>query len=222
MFMLIVRRIISSLLSVAPLLLMAAGIRLVIMAVQAHDPAAYSIQYHYIGDALLVLSVGLVGLFGCYRLWRADTRGTWSVVPIAAAVFAVLFPVVQYGREGSPLQRSYRNTALQLGSVAQRLTEAAKENGQFACAPFSDDSPSMYVQHGQVLPYVVQCVADASGPVTGDPPGRPGTIVVATSLDRKQAWLTATVLPHDVGRRAAWLQRNGTRLVIVKKLDSTP
>lgn len=220
--MLILRRIISCLLGIAPLLLAAAGIRIISMAVQARDPATYSIHYQYIGDALFILCAGLIGLFGCYRLWQADARGTWSLVPLAAALFAVVFPMVQYGRQGSPLQRSYRSTALQLGSVAQRLTEAANENGQFACAPFSDDPPSMYVQQGQVLPYVVQCVADATGPATGDPPERPGTIVVATSADRKRAWFTATVLPDDVGRHAAWLQRAGERLIIAQQLNPKP
>ncbi|MEX5217151.1 MAG: hypothetical protein NW701_04930 [Nitrospira sp.] len=220
--MLVIRRVMSCLLGIAPLLLIAAGIRIVIMVVQARDPEAYSIHYHYMGDAVLVLSAGCIGLFGCYRLWRPDTRGTWSLVPLAAAFFAVLFPVVQYGREGSPLQRSYRSTALQLGAVAQRLSEAAKEAGQFACTSFSDhaDLPSMYVRQDQVLPYVVECVPNADGPATGTAPERPGTIVVATSPDQKQAWFAATVLPHDVGQQAAWLQRAGERLVIAQQLDS--
>jgi hypothetical protein len=222
--MLIVRRIASCLFGVAPLLLIAAGIRIVIITVQARDPAMYSIRYNYIGDALLLLCGGLIGLFGCYRVWRAGTRRIWALLPIAAAFFAVFFPLFQYGHEGSPLQRSFRSTALQLGSVAQQLTAAAKENGRFTCASFSDQPTpqSMFVQQGQALPYVVECVADATGPVTGPPPDRPGTIVVATSADQKQAWLTATVLPHDVGRHAAWLLRSGRPLVIAQQLNSGP
>jgi hypothetical protein len=34
--------------------------------------------------------------------------------------------------------------------------------------------------------------------------------------------LTATVLPHDVDRRATWLLRNGQPLVIAQELKSTP
>jgi hypothetical protein len=222
--MLIARWIASCLLGLTPLLLVAAGIRIFIMAAQARDPATYSIHYNYIGDALLLSSVGLIGLFGCYRVWRADTRRMWALVPIAAAFFAVLFPIFQYGHDGSPLQRSFRSTALQLGSVARQLTAAAKENGRFICASFSDPtSPqSMFVQQGRALPYVIECVADATGPATGTPPERPGTIVVATSSDQKQAWFTATVLPHDVGRRATWLLRSGQPLVIAQQLKAAP
>jgi hypothetical protein len=222
--MLIVRRIASCLLTLPPLLLIAAGIRIVIMVVQARDPATYSIHYNYSGDALLLSSVGLIGLFGCYRLWRAGTRRMWALVPIAAACVAILFPLFQYGQHGSPLQRSFRGTALQLGAVAHQMTEAAKEKGRFTCASFSDplNPESMFVQQGRTLPFVVECVADATGPFTGAPPERPGTIVVATSADHKQAWFTATVLPHDVGRRAAWLLRNGQPLVIAQQLRTTP
>jgi hypothetical protein len=222
--MLTIRRIISCLLGVLPLFLVAAGIRIVIMVVQARDPATYSIRYHYIDDALLLSSVGLIGLFGSYRLWRAGTSRMWALMPLAAAVFAVLFPVFQYGRHGSPLQQSFRSTALQLGSVVHQLTEAAQKNGQFACASFSDtfNPESMFMRQGQALPYVVECVANATGPVTGAAPERPGTIVVATSADQKQAWFAATVLPHDVARRAAWLQRDGQTLVIAQQLKSNP
>jgi predicted cobalt transporter CbtA len=80
----------------------------------------------------------------------------------------------------------------------------------------------MFVQQGEALPYVVHCVPNATGPITGAPPERPGTIVVATSPDQKQAWFTATVLPHDVGRRAAWLHRDGQPLVIAQQLKPNP
>ena len=222
--MLVLRRIISCLLGVAPLLLIAAGTRIVITTVQARDPAMYSVRYNYLSDALLVLSAGLIGLLGCLRLWRAGTSRMWAVLPLAAALFAVLFPVFQYGQQGSPLQRSYRSTALQLGSVASQLTEAAKENGRFSCTSLSDPltPQSMFMQQGRALPYVIECVADATGPVTSAAPERPGTIVVATSPDQKQAWFAATVLPDDVGRRAAWLQRAGKRLVIAQHLNPNP
>jgi hypothetical protein len=203
---------------------MAAGIRIVITTVQARDPAMYSIRYAYLGDALVVLSAGLIGLFGCLRLWRAGARRTWALLPLAAAFFAVFFPVFQYGQQGSPLQRSYRNTALQLGSVAHQLTEAAKQNGRFNCASVSEslNVPSMFMQQGQALPYVIEGVAHATGPVAVAAPERPGTIVVATSPDQTQAWFAATVLPDDVGRRAAWLQRAGERLVVAQQLNPSP
>jgi hypothetical protein len=222
--MLVVRRVISCLLGLLPVLLIAGGIRIFTMAVQARDPAMYSIRDNYIGDALLFSSIGLVGLFGCHRLWQAGTRRTWALVPIATVFFAVLFPLFQYGHHGTLLDRSYRSTTLHLGSVAHQLMEAAKENGRFVCASFSDpfNSKSMFFQQGQALPYVVQCVANATGPATGAPPERPGTIVVATSPDQKQAWFTATVLPIKISRRATWLERDGQPLVIAMELKPNP
>lgn len=219
---LIIRRITSCLLGFAPLLLIAAGIRVFIMAVQARDPATYSIRYHYIGDALLLSSVGLIGLFGCHRLWRAGSCRTWALVPIVAAFFAVLFPVFQYGHHGSPLERSYRSTALELGSVAHQLTQAAKENGRFTCVSFSDplNPQSMFLQQGQALPYVVQCVANATCPVTGAAPERPGTAWFDALNAPAAAKVTAAIFQLSV---ANWSGVKGVgRGVLERKIEFGP
>jgi hypothetical protein len=222
--MLIIRRLMACLLGLVPLLLIVAGVSTFITAVRAHDPATYSIRDDYISDAVTFSVIGLVGLFGCHRLWRAGTRRKWALLPIAAACFAVLFPAFKHGHHGSPLQRSYRSTAMQLGSVAGQLIEKAKENGRFNCASFSDpfNPRSMFMQQGQALPYVVECVANATGPITGPPPERPGTIVVATSPDEKKAWFTATVLPGYVDRHAVWMTHDGQQIIIAEELKPNP
>lgn len=224
MLMLILRRITACLLGLVPVLLPVIGIAKFITAVRAYDPAMYSIRDDYLSDAVTFTVLGLIGLFGCHRLWRAGSRKTWAFVPIAVLWYAFWFPFTQFSHHGGREQISYRSTAAQLAAVAHYLTEAAKENGRFNCASFSDPlyPRSMFMQHGQELPYVVQCVDNAIFPITGDPPERPGTIVVATSPDRKNAWFAATVLSGYVSRHARWLTRDGKPLIIAQQLKANP
>ena len=224
MLMLILRRITACLLGLIPVVLLVIGIATCITAVRAHDPAMYSIRDNYVGDAVTFTVLGLIGLFGCHRLWRAGSRKTWALVPIAVLLYAIWFPFFKFSHHGGREQISYHSTTVYLASVAGQLTEAAKESGHFACESYSDpfNSRSMFMQHGHELPYVVQCVANATGPITGDPPQRPGIIVVATSPDQKKAWFAATVLPGYVSRHARWLTRDGKPLIIAQQLNLTP
>lgn len=72
---------------------------------------------------------------------------------------------------------------------------------------------------GQSLPYVIHCVLNATGPARGRPPERPETLLFAVSADRKQAWFSATVLPHSTDRQATWLTRQGQPVVIATQLE---
>jgi hypothetical protein len=215
--MLLFRRIVSVVLSIVPLLFIVGGVMLILRAVQARNPSIYSVQgEQYFTDALMFSCVGLFGLFGCRRLWDANAGWRWILLPMAALIFAVVFPNVEQGHHGSPVQRASSSTERQLKSLAHASIQLAKEHGQFTCETSAKlFSSSLFVREGQALPYVIQCVPDATGPALSTPPERPGTLLFAVSSDRKQAWFTATVLAQNPQAHAIWLTRQGQPVVIV-------
>lgn len=91
--MLLTRRIISAVLSIVPLLLIGAGVVTMLRGIQARNPSIYSVQgEQYFTYALVFSSAGLIGLFGCRRLWDANTSWKWALAPIATFILAVVFP----------------------------------------------------------------------------------------------------------------------------------
>ncbi|HKC93199.1 MAG TPA: hypothetical protein VKB81_04175 [Nitrospira sp.] len=207
-------------LGIVPLVLILAGLRSVLSAVQAHDPSMYSVEGEmYAAHALMFSSGGFVGLFGCYRMCQADSGWKWALVPVAMIIFAVIVPTVELGHHGTPFQRAYLSTQKRLNIFASRSTQLAREQGQFTCDTSADLSPtSLFVREGQALPYVIQCVPDAIGPALGTPPQQPGTLLFAVSQDRKQAWFTATVLARAPGPHSTWLMEQGQLFVIAVHL----
>ncbi|MGC3974825.1 MAG: hypothetical protein QM771_10640 [Nitrospira sp.] len=214
--MLVVRRIIAVLLGSVPLVLVGAGIAGVVGEVRPGEPSWYSVRDETaLSDALVYAAVGCVGLFGCHRLWRPDAGWKWVLVPIAVLVAAVAIPNFTYWPHGSPLDRASFNMLKRLASFAGSSKQLAQEQGQFACDPSVElFGPSRFMQNGQPLPYVIQCVLNATGPELASPPDRPGTLLFAVSPDRKQAWFAATVLARRTDRHATWLTRQGQPLVI--------
>jgi hypothetical protein len=80
--MLLVRRIAAALLGLVPLVLIGVGVASVLREIEAHDPSMYSVQgQKHLTDAVIFACAGCIGLFGCHRLWRADTRWKWVLVP---------------------------------------------------------------------------------------------------------------------------------------------
>jgi hypothetical protein len=214
--MLLIRRIASAVLGIVPLVLIWAGLRSVLWAVQARDSSMYFVQGEsYLSDALMFSGVGIVGLFGCSRLWRAGASWRWALVSVAVFIYAVIVPSVKNGHHGTPVQRASFSAHMRLSAFAGASTQLAREQGKFTCDTSADLSPlSQFVQKGQALPYVIQCVPDATGPVLGTPPERPGTFFFAVTSDRKQAWFTVTVLARAPDSHAAWLMKQGQPYVI--------
>jgi hypothetical protein len=173
------RRTFSCVLAVIPTVLVAAGLFAIARTVQHRDPTMYSVKGDDdLSDPLAFLILGCIGLFGCGKLWHPDALKKWALVPIAAIIFAVAYPNFKYGHHGTAFNRSYRSTLFHLASFAATTSMKARERGQFVCASPPDDATnrSMFLREGQQLHYVVECMSDATGAVTGNPPERPGTI----------------------------------------------
>lgn len=216
--MLIVRRIIVSVVSLPSLLMLCLAMLTFVRAIRVYDPAIYSVQDDYIGDAVRLSVAGVIGLFACQRLWRIGSRWAWAIIPLGVAFYAILYPnwIAHYG---TSLHRAYRNATLQLHSIAVQSLENAKTTGRLTCDSIPDPQMgSLFSQGGQRLPYVVQCVPNVGAPMSSPPPGRPATIVVAISNDETTAWFSATVLPQQIGREAAWLKRDGQPLIITQRI----
>lgn len=219
--MLVVKRIIAILLGLVPLVLIGAGIAGVVGEVRPRDPSWYSIRDEtLISDAVMYAAVGCTGLFGCHRLWRADAGWKWTLMPIAVMVAAIAIPNFKYGHHGSPLDRAAFSTFQRLAVFAGSSTELAREQGRFICDPSAELlGKSLFFRDGQPLPYVIQCVLDATGPALANPPERPGTLVFTVSPDRKQAWFAATILERRTDRHATWLMQQGQPRVIAFSLQ---
>ena len=220
--MLLVRRIASALLGLVPLALIGVGVVSVLREVQAHDPSMYSVQGgKHLPDAFMFAGAGCIGLFGCYRLWRANGSWKWTLVPVAVIFFAVAFPNFERGPHGTPVERASFSALQRLSAFAGSATQLAREQGEFVCDRSATlSASSLFARQGQALSYVIHCVPDATGPTLGTPPERPGTLVFAVSPDRTQAWFTATVLTYSTGRHASWLTRQGQPFVIAAQLQS--
>lgn len=220
--MLIVRRIIVSVLSLPSLLMLCLGTLTFVRAIRVYDPSIYSVQDDYIGDAVHLSVVGVIGLFACQRLWRTGSRWAWAIIPICVAFYAILYPN-WIARYGTPLHKTHRSTTLQLHSIAVQSLENAKTTGRLTCDSIPDPQMgSLFSQGGQRLPYVVQCVPNVGAPMSSPPPGRPATIVVSISNDETTAWFSATVLPQQIGREAVWLKRDGQPLIVTQRMKLNP
>jgi hypothetical protein len=221
--MLIVRRIIVSILSLPSLLMLCLGTLTFVRAMRVYDANMYSVQDSYIGDAVHLSVAGVFGLFACQRLWRTGSRWAWTIIPIGVAFYVVLYPNWKAWHHGTPLERAYRSTTLQLHSIAVQSAENAKTTGRLTCELIPDPQMgSLFSQGGQSLPYVVQCVPDVAAPMSNVPPARPATIVVSISKDATTAWLSATVLSHQIARQAVWLKRDGQPLVVTQQMKLNP
>lgn len=220
--MLLVRRIAAALLGLVPLVLIGVGVASVLREIQAHDPLMYSVQgQKHLTDAVIFACAGCIGLFGCHRLWRANGRWKWVLVPAAVMIFAVVYPNIERWPHGTPVGRASFSALQRLSGFAGSATELAREQGEFVCDRSATPSASsLFARQGQALPYVIHCVSDATGPTLGTPPERPGTLVFAVSQDRTRAWFTATVLARSVDRYATWLTRQGQPFVIAAQLQS--
>lgn len=220
--MLLVRRIAAALLGLVPLVLIGVGVASVLREIQAHDPSMYSVQgQKHLADAVMFACAGCIGLFGCHRLWRADTSWKWTLVPVAVIVFAVVFPNIERWPHGTPVGRASFSALQRLSGFAGSATQLAREQGEFVCDRSATPSASsLFARQGQALPYVIHCVSGATGPTLGTLPERPGTLVFAVSQDRTRAWFTATVLARSVDRHATWLTRQGQPFVIAAQLQS--
>ena len=219
--MLIVRRVIVSILSVPSLLLLCAGTLTFVRAIRVYDPSIYSVQDDYIGHAIHLSVAGVIGLLACQRLWRTGSRWAWAIIPICVAFYAILYPnwTVHYG---APLHRAYRSTTLQLQAIAVQSSENAKTTGRLTCDSIPNPQMgSLFSQGGQRLPYVVRCVPNVDAPMSSSPPGRPATIVVSISNDETTAWFSATVLPHEFGRQAVWLKRDGQPFIVTQQMTGS-
>lgn len=220
--MLLVRRIFAVVLGLVPLLLVAVGVVIVLRKIQPTDPLLYAV--HQTGEftmAFTLVVVGCAGLIGCQRLWRADAGWKWTLVPIAGMLTGVAIPNLQYGHHGSPLNRAAFSTFQRLGTFAGSSVHLAREQGQFICDPSAELlGKSLFLRDGQPLPYVIQCIPNATGAALASPPERPGTLVFAVSPDRKQAWFAATILARETGRYATWLTQQGQPRVIALSLQA--
>jgi len=214
--MLLIKRIVAVLFGLVPLLLVAVGVVIVLRKIQPTDPLLYAV--HQTGEftmAFTFVVVGCAGLFGCHRLWRAEAGWKWTLVPIAVMFAGVAIPNFQYGHHGSPLNRAAFSTFQRLGTFAGSSVHLAREQGQFICDPSAELlGTSHFMRDGQLLPYVIQCIPNATGPTLASPPERPGTLVFAVSTDRKQAWFAATVLARENDRHATWLTTQGQPRII--------
>ncbi len=222
--MLVFRRVVAVVLGLIPLLLVAIGVVIALREIWPTDPLLYSV--HQDGELTVFVmfsAVGCVGSLGCYQLWRTEAGWRWILVPIVATILGiVVIPAFQYGHHGSPLDRASFNMLQRLSTFAAFSKQLAQEQGQFTCDPSVElFGPSRYIQNGQPLSYVIQCVPNASGPALASPPERPGTLIFAVSPDRKQAWFSATVLARRPDRHASWLTRQGEPVVVIAQLQST-
>ena len=120
----------------------------ILRAVQARNPLIYSVQGEkYFTYALVFFSVGLVGLFGCRRMWDANAGWKRGLPPMTTFIFAVVFPNVELGHHGTSVQRAALSTERELKSFAYASIQTAREHGQFTCdtsARFFP--PSMFVR----------------------------------------------------------------------------
>jgi hypothetical protein len=216
--MLIVRRFIVSLLSLPSLLILCAGTLTFVRAMRVYDPTVYSVQHDYISDAVHLSVAGVIGLFGCQRLWRIGSRWAWAIIPVCVAFYAIFYPN-WIARHGDPLSRAYRSTTLWLHSIAVQSSENAKTTGRLTCDSIPDPHmESLFSQGGQRLPYIIQCVPNVGAPMSSPPPGRPATIVVNISTDETTAWFSATVLSHEIGGQAIWLKRDGQPFIVTQQV----
>ncbi len=223
--MLVFKRVVAVVCGLIPLLLVAMGVVIALREIWPTDPLLYSV--HQDGEltvAFVFAAVGCVGSLGCYRLWRTEAGWKWVLAPIVAIILGILaIPAFQYGHHGSPLDRASFNMFRRLGTFAASSKQLAQEQGQFSCDPSVElFGPSRFMQNGQPLPYVIQCLPNATGPALDSPPERPGTLLFAVSPDWKQAWFTATVLARRTDRQATWLTRQGQPLVIGTEVQPKP
>jgi hypothetical protein len=175
------------------------------------------LEYPYLGTGIVFVFFGVVALF-CV-LFVARRRGYWRtlfLVPVVTGLWAmIIIPnVLPLDLEGSG-HLSHVVSALDFFSKLHNRYpgDEAELRQAFTSLP---RERSLYRKNGQEVPFRLVLIANAAGPFLGDPGKDPGVMFYAVSLDRQEAWLTATELSssHPVG--------NHVRFVDFFSMDGDP
>jgi len=202
------QRILATLLALPALLVLIGGIRNLMTAWQASYSGGYWIEHDYMGNGVMMLVSAMIGLGCCLQLGHRMASWAWSVIPAGIALFALVMPNMTHHPESQvPVWKASHRTTQGVRMLVGEVKGLAQASGTFVCPPPPEViHASVFAHQGKRLLYEVRCVSNASGPFLDEPaPERPGVLVMAVSLDGRQAWFTATSLDAEVSDRAVWL-----------------
>jgi len=192
------------------------GVYLFICWIRIHISNIYYGDCSYPVSALLWIGVGLV-IFGVtwYGAWRRSFYGLLFIVPLFLGLVST---------HVMPDTRPSTTTLVSDFRFASKLTQGLRDwyekrekfpadESEFWEAIASGTPPaqyragrgvySKYKQQGNLLPYVVIVVGNASGPRVADVSPRPGVIYYCVSSDLQEIWITMTGLESDLASRSS-------------------
>jgi hypothetical protein len=173
-------------------------------------PGYYSTAYPY-----WLVGVILLGICGCAVAATIHIARLRAYVFVIVPVFLCLLTAVKLpsflpprtGPDIEQLQSARRACDTWWSSHNQYPSEVNEVTEALSRA----HAESPYRLRGIAIPYDLVISANATGPRLNDVQSRPGVLYYAVSSDRKQYWLTMTVLPGPVSAKASLLKIPGRR-----------
>lgn len=207
--------------SVFPLVALVSGGMIFLTWIRIHAGNDYYVEHGYLGDAMLWMPIGLMGVLPVGRvLFRPQASLWWLALPALASLFAVVYPNFA---PPLPYYRAIHEVYHQLVHVRDEFQQIAQPGTPWRCTSGPLPTPSPYSQKGDRLFYHLICV-------TADQPmesllhsSAPGTIYVGITPGDQTIWLFATVLSQNLSDTVSWLRDpSGNPLLFVLSSSDTP
>lgn len=217
----ILRVTLTLLTSIFPLGVLASAAMIFLTWIRVHAGNDYYVEHFYLGEALLWMLVGLIGVLPAgWVLFRPRTSLWWLTLPVLASVFVIVYP-----RFAPPLpyHRAIQEVYNQLVHMHDEYQQIAKPGKPWPCSSGPMPTLSPYSQNGKRLFYHQVCVTAKQPMESLLHSSAPGTIYVGISPGEQTIWLFATVLSQNMSDTASWLQDpTGTPVMFVLSSPDTP
>ena len=198
---------------------------LLVCSVRSHVADLYYADYLYAPIGLIWLGIGLLSFrITWYGAWHRSFYGLLFLVPVFLTLVSTQIIPNEWpslGPYGTDL-RFVSNVTSSLGNWYEQRQHFPADDSEFWEAIAKGTPPaqyrggrtvySKYEQHGDLLPYVIVVVEDASGPRVADVSPRPGVLYYCVSRDLQEFWITMTGLESDLAstgslRQLTWWEK---------------
>jgi len=195
------------------------GVYLFICWVRIHISSVYYGDCSYPMSALLWVGVGLV-TFGItwYGAWRRSFYGLLFIVPLFLGLVSTHVMPDTTPRTTTLISDFHfaSNITDALHDWYEKRQKFPADESEFWEAVARGTPPTQYRagravyskcgQHGNLLPYVIVVVENASGPRVADVSPRPGVLYYCVSRNLQEFWITMTGLESDLASTASLRQ----------------
>ncbi len=179
---------------------------------------AYYFKFPYLTFACIPFCLGLIASGPVIFAFKRRSYGGWLFFITFLVCAVAFFPLFHIGPYQGMVTDSQYLDAVESGvgfwaydhgrypatdvEIAEALHDAARDKRLVKAALYWADPgrippESQYLRRGAVVPYQVVVEQNAAGPHVKNVSRRPGVVYYSVSPNRKEYWMTMTILPSD-------------------------